>query len=382
VIAEPSPLSVAMTVEQLWQSAPGGSGTYVSELAHALAFDTGIALTGLAARATGPGTLPLPSTMPVHHSPLPRPALYELWSRNRGRRTTSGHPRPRSRWRPDVLHATTWAIPPHVAPLVVTIHDVAFLRDPSHFTRHGNAFFRRALQIARDEAEIVVVPSAVTAADCLDSGIEESRIRVIHHGVRAPTVSGLEVRDFRAAHGLSRPYVMWCGTLEPRKNLPTLLDAYGALLDEDPDLDLVLVGPTGWGGSADEVESRVRRLPSGRAHLLGRLDSPDLHRAYAGARAFCFPSTWEGFGMPVLEAMAHGVPVVTSAGTSMAEISPGGAILIDPLSADEIAAGLVAATGSRHDDLSAAATDNAARFSWERSAHLHVQAYRDALESV
>ncbi len=378
MLAEPSPLSVAMTVEQLWQSTPGGSGTYIAELARALMTRTDISLTGLAARQSGTPTLPLPSTMTVRHSPLPRPALYELWSRNRRRRTTST----RSGGRPDVLHATTWAIPPHVAPLVVTIHDVAFLRDPGHFTPRGNAFFRRALQLARDEAEIVVVPSAVTATDCVSQGIDEARIRVIHHGVRAPVVSALESQQFRDTHGLHRPYVMWCGTLEPRKNLSTLLDAYGALLDEAPDLDLVLVGPAGWGGSADEVESRVRRLPAGRAHLLGRLDLPDLHRAYAGARAFCFPSTWEGFGMPALEAMAHGVPVVTSAGTSMAEISPEGAILVDPASADEIAAGLTAAAGSRHDELAAAAANNAARFTWERSARLHVEAYRAALGSA
>lgn len=378
VRAEPSPLSVAMTVEQVWQPAPGGSGTYVSELARALAERSDVRLLGLAARRSGPESLPLPPSMTVHHSPLPRPALYELWSRNRRRRPASDRAVVRSRRGPDVLHATTWAIPPRTAPLVVTIHDVAFLRDPSHFTARGNAFFRRALRIAQDEADVVVVPSDVTASDCVAHGIERSRIRVVPHGVRAPAVAEHDALAFRLAHGLDRPYVMWCGTLEPRKNLGTLLDAYRAVADEVPDLDLVLVGPRGWGGSAGEVEERVGLLPAGRTHLLGRLGLADLHRAYAGARAFCFPSLWEGFGMPVLEAMAHGIPVVTSAGTSMAEISPAGAILVDAHSPDDVAEALIAASGPRHDELSAAATANAARFSWDRSADLHVEAYRAA----
>ena len=373
--AEPARLSVAMTVEQLWQPAPGGSGTYIAELARALAERTDVSLTGLAARASGPGSRALPAAMDVRHSPLPRAVLYELWSRGRPR----GRRGEASRRHREVVHATTWAIPRGTAPLVVTVHDLAFLRDPSHFTPRGNAFFRRALAITRDEADVVVVPSAVTAADCVAQGIDAGRIRVIHHGVRAPAVPGADVQTFRESRGLTRPYVLWCGTLEPRKNLATLLDAFGALLADAPDLDLVLVGPAGWGGAADDVAARVAQLPAGRAHLLGRLDEADLQRAYAGARAFCFPSTWEGFGMPVLEAMAHGVPVVTSAGTSMEEISARGAILVDALSADDVAAALVAAVGPRHNELSAGARENAALYTWQRCAELHVQAYRAAL---
>jgi len=374
VTVEPSRLSVAMTVEQLWQSTPGGSGTYIAELARALAERPDVTLSGIAARRSGPAARPLPAGMNVHHSPLPRAALYETWSRLRQR--------PGARGRSDVLHATTWAIPRRTAPLAVTVHDLAFLRDPTHFTSRGNTFFRRALAIVRYEADVVVVPSTITAADCAAEGIEAARIRVIHHGVRAPTVTATEEQRFRDARGLIRPYVLWCGTLEPRKNLATLLDAYRALLADAPDLDLVLVGPAGWGSAAADVAARVEQLPSGRAHLLGQLGEVDLHRAYAGARVFCFPSTWEGFGMPVLEAMAHGVPVVTSAGTSMEEISPQGAILVDPLSADEVAAGLLAAVGPRHDELSAGARANAARFTWERAAQLHVEAYRAALTRV
>lgn len=372
-------LFVGMTVEQLWQPVPGGSGTYVTELARALSERPDVRLTGLAARPSGAPAVPLPSSMTVRHSRLPRWALYELW--NRGRWTAR---LPSIRVSPaqgatDVLHATTWAIPPRTAPLAVTIHDLAFLREPSHFTRRGNAFFRRALATALDEADVVVVPSLTTAEDCIAHGFAPERLRVIHHGVQVPSVTDSEVARFREVHDLVRPYVLWCGAIEPRKNLANLLEAFGRLVNQDDaGLDLVLVGPVGWGGASAEVAARAARLPPGRVHMLGRLAPLELHRAYAGALVFCFPSIWEGFGMPVLEAMAHGTPVVTSIGTSMQEVSPAGALLVDPLSPDDIVRGLREAV-DRRAELSAAAVRNAARFTWERSAEMHVAAYRDAV---
>ncbi|MBO1750956.1 glycosyltransferase family 4 protein [Actinotalea sp. BY-33] len=366
-----------MTVEQLWQPAPGGSGTYIVELARALVEAGEVELTGLAARRSGAPSADLPTEMAVHHAPLPRALLYESWLRRRG------HGRRRDAASAAVLHATTWAVPPRRGPLVVTVHDLAFLRDPGHFTPRGNAFFRRALDVVRGEADVVVVPSQTTAEDCTEHGIEPERIRVVHHGVRIQEPQPGEVEEFRRRHRLERPYLLWCGTLEPRKNLAVLLDAYRALLDQDPDLDLdlVLVGPQGWGGAAADLARRSGTLPTGRLRLLGRLDEADLHRAYAGARTFCFPSTWEGFGMPVLEAMAHGVPVVTSAGTSMAEISTHGALLVDPTSPTDLAAALAEAAGEGHSRLAEAARTNAAGFTWARSAQLHVEAYRAAAAS-
>jgi len=193
-------------------------------------------------------------------------------------------------------------------------------------------------------------------------------------------VAHSETLHFLQSRGLDQPYVMWCGTFDARKNVIALLDAYLLLLDEHPDLDLVLVGPVGWSGAPDEVARRVADLPPGRVHLFGRLAEPDLHRAYAGARVFCFPSTLEGFGLPVLEALAHGVPVVTAAGTSMAEIGdPGAVLLVDPRAPDQIATALGAAASGRHAELTAGAKTVAARFTWERSAAQHMAAYRAAL---
>lgn len=369
------PVRVAMTVEQCWQPVPGGSGSYIAELSSALTALGSARVVGVAARHPA-AELPRPAlSVPVRHSRLPRAALYESWSRWRRPRVE------RLAGPTDVVHATTWALPGRRRPLVVTVHDLAFLRDPGHFTERGNAFFRRALTIVRDEAAGIVVPSEATRADCVAEGLDPGRLTVVPHGVRAAEVSGDRLTAWRAGHGLERPYVLWCGTLEPRKNVVRLVEAFararaGGLIEHD----LVLVGPAGWGGSGAHVEQALSALPAGAVHMLGRLDDLDLQTAYAGASAFAFPSLWEGFGMPVLEAMAHGVPVVTSAGTSMAEFADGSAELVDPLDVDDIAAGLVRAVAAGAP--SAAIARSADAYTWEASARAHVAVYRAAAASA
>lgn len=361
------PLRIALTVEQCWQPVPGGSGSYVAELTRALADEPTVRSLGVAARHRA-DEVPVPApTGPVRHAALPRVALYETWNRWRRPRVESIVPGL------DVLHATTWAVPGRTVPLVVTVHDLAFLREPDHFTARGNAFFRRALEIVRAEAAHVVVPSEATRRDCEEHGIEAARVTVVPHGVRVSDVTSEDVLGWRRRAGVDRPYVLWCGTLEPRKNVPRLVEAYARVATQI-DHDLVLVGPSGWGEAAAEVERALRGLPSSRVHLLGRLDDADLQVAYAGADAFAFPSLWEGFGMPVLEAMAHGVPAVTSAGSSMAEFAVGE--LVDPLDVDSIAAGLVAAVagGPGRDVVRSAAR----RHTWAASAARHAEVYRAA----
>lgn len=367
-------LRVTLTVEQLWQPVPGGSGTYVRELTQGLAARGDVSVAGARARGGSAGTHGLPPAMPVHRSALPRPVLYEAWSRWRRPRLAGP--------RPDVIHATTWAVPPPSAPLVVTVHDLAFRRAPEHFTPRGVRFFERGLDIVRHEAAVVVTPSDATRLDCLDAGIEDSRIRVVPHGAGGLPVTETEVDRFRRRHALERPFVLWCGALEPRKNVAGLVDAYRLLVARGADLDLVLAGPPGWGDAEHDVASRLASVPADRVHRLGPLSVHDLHLAYAAARVFCFPSWWEGFGMPVLEAQSHGTPVVTSRGTSMAEVGGDGVVLVDPADPDAIAEGIEHAAGEGHDVLSRAAVENAARYTWERSAAAHVEAYRDALGVV
>ena len=373
-------MRVAMVVEQLWQRVPGGSGTYIRELAAALMDRGDIALTGVRALGSNDSSItPLPN-MPLASAPLPRAVLYEAWGRFR----RPGVPRTpqmrRAGQHYDVLHATTWAIPPRTAPLVVTVHDTAFTRNRDHFTPRGIAFFEKALDVAVREADAVVVPSEATLADCLSAGFPADRISLIHHGTSAENISTDEAAAFRRRFTGGKDFVLWCGTLEPRKNVGSLLTAYSHLLQRGTDLDLVLVGPQGWGNASSEVDEALAALPPRRVHTLGALDPHNLQVAYAAARAFCFPSLWEGFGMPVLEAMAHGTPVVTSSDTSMAEVCGDGALLVDPLAPLEIAAALERAAGPEHDTLSAAALVNSTRYTWARSAELHHQTYNAAID--
>lgn len=360
-----------IVVEQLWQPVPGGSGVYIQELlTELLAGDQGVLATGIAARHdAAPAGDALPAGLAVRHAALPRTALYEAWQR-------LGHPRAEAVTGPlDVVHATTWAVPPTRHPLVVTVHDVAFLHDPAHFTRRGNAWFRRALERTRRHADAVIVPSRSTADDCLAVGLPASLVHVVPHGSRPVARTAEQVAELRARTGIERPYVLWCGTVEPRKNVTVLLAAFALVAARRPELDLVLVGPAGWG----DVPVHPEGLDPARVHALGRLSREDLHSAYAGAAAFCFPSLREGFGLPVLEAMQHGLPVVTSAGTSCAEVAGGAALLVDPTSAEELADAIVEATGPAAADLAARSAVRATEFSWRRTADRTAEVYRSVV---
>lgn len=351
-----------MTVEQLWEKVPGGSAGYLLELARALVAD-GTQVTGLAARHPAPPAPDLTPPVPVVHSRLPRYLLYRSWAHLARPRAEAAVPDC------EVVHATTWAIPPTRRRLVVTVHDLAFLREPEHFTPRGVRFFTRALGRVIAEADAVVVPSVTTAQDCLSVGIEAERVHVVPHGAPAWSVTAEDVAAARARHGLPERFVLWVGTREPRKNLTGLLEAFALL--EYPGLHLVLVGPTGW-GEAERAGTGPWRQ---RVHHLGRLPAQELPAVYAAATAFAFPSLWEGFGLPVLEAMTVGTPVVTSVGSSMAEICGDAGVLINPLDPAAIAAGLARAIGPERAALAAAASARAADFTWAEAARAHRQVY-------
>lgn len=363
-----SPLSIALTVEQLWHQVPGGSGSYIRELVQELCADPDLNVVGVAARHgdTRPGLPPQ-----LLHSKLPRAVLNQTWSRWRQPLLESALDVGSSA---HVVHATTWAVPATRQPLVVTVHDLAFVREPGHFTPRGVDFFNRNLKIVRDEAAAVIVPSEATRVDAIAAGIEPERLTVIPHGVRRETIDESDQHQWLQQHDLHRPYVLWTGTLEPRKNVKKLLEGYLAAVDAGLQADLVLVGPDGWGDAAAQI-APLLHTGRGKIHRLGRLPYDELQLAYASAAAFVYPSLWEGFGMPPLEAMAYGVPVVTSAGTSMAEFVADGGALVDPTDAADIAQGLVAVLAAR-EQMSQAAVRIAAEMTWQQSAQRHRDVYR------
>jgi glycosyltransferase involved in cell wall biosynthesis len=367
VTAPGAPVRVGVTVEQSWQRVPGGSAAYTIELLTALRGRGDVRATGLAAAHREPAPEEYRPPVPVRSLGLPRYPLYRAWNR-------LGLPRPEWVARDlDVVHATTWAIPPTSRPLVVTVHDVAFLREPGHFTPRGVRFFTRALERTRAEAAAVVVPSRATADDCVAAGIEPGRLHVVPHGAPGWTVDPDQVAEARARLGLPERFVLWCGTVEPRKNLAGLLAAFAELADRDPDVELVLVGPPGWG----DLPARPAPGPwERRVRSLGRLSAADLHAAYAASSAFCFPSTWEGFGLPVLEAMSVGTPVVTSHGTSMAEVVGDAGVLVDAADPGDVADGLERALSAEGRALGAAGLARSARYRWADAAEQHVAVYR------
>lgn len=366
-MTEPRGLRAAMTLEQLWHRVPGGTAVAALSLARALATRGDVEVVGVAARHRGPAPEPWVPPVPMRQLPLPRPALYESWHRLR-------RPAVQLVTGPvHVVHATTLALPPPRAPLVLTVHDLAWRRYPEMFTRRGVRFFERGLALARNDAALVLCSSRATLGDCGEAGFEGSRLRLVPLGVDSRRADAAEISRVRARYSLERPYILWTGTVEPRKNLGGLLRAFAGLPRE---LDLALAGPRGW---REDLGALIARAPGG-IRPLGYVPQEDLAPLHAGAEVFCFPSLMEGFGLPVLEAMAQGTPVVTSRGTSTEEIAEGAGVLVDPRDSDSIRAGLEQALGDEplRRRLRAAGLRRAAAYTWEKTAELVVTAYREA----
>jgi glycosyltransferase involved in cell wall biosynthesis len=356
---------VALTLEQCWHRVPGGTGVAGIEMARSLTGRADIGVIGVSAMHRKPPPDAWRPPVRVKQLPLPRIALYEAWHRLRWPKVQS------ATGDVSVIHATTIAIPPRSAPLVVTIHDLAFLHDPSHFTKRGVAFFGRGLELARSDADLVLCPSTATMRDCEANGFERERLRLVPLGVEVEPAPDAAVVETRHRYGLDRPYVMWTGTIEPRKNLARLLDAFDRV---DADVELALVGPQGW-------KEDVGRLLDGHRNVtaLGFVPHADLAALYAGAEVFCFPSLLEGFGFPVLEAMAQGTPVVTSRGTSTEELGQDASVLVDPRDVSSIAEGI---TRALHDEelrakLIPAGKERASGYPWSLTGDLLVKAYKE-----
>jgi glycosyltransferase involved in cell wall biosynthesis len=354
-------MRVAYTLEQLWHRVPGGTAVAAVETARRLRGRDGLELVGVSAWHR---RLPEPPWRPpvgVRRLPVPPHVLYETWHRLRRPRVE------RTTGPVDVIHATGVAVPPCTAPLVVTVHDLSYLVYPEHFSRQGRRFFRQALELTRRDADLVLCSSEATRRHCEEAGLDPGRLRVVPLGADVAAASAEDVARVRAAHRLERPYVLWVGTLEPRKNLPRLLEAYARL---DGDAELVLVGPRGWNQEID---------PPPGARLLGFVPGEDLPPLYAGAAAFCFPSLLEGFGMPVVDAMAQGTPVVTSSGTSTEELAGDAGLVVDPLDVDAIAGALDRVLGDPElaRNLGEAGRARAATYTWERTAALTAEAYAE-----
>lgn len=314
--------------------------------------------------------------------PLPRQLLNDFWVSLRLGRVEHLSRRLAN---VNVIHAPSVAIPPRgKVPLVVTVHDVAPLLFPETFPRHGLWFHRQGLRAAA-KADLVITVSESAADEIrMHTRIDPARIRVIHNGVDRVEVTKGDIERTAASFGLDeRPWVLWVGSLEPRKNVGVLVRAFAALLD-DTDLphQLVLAGPRGWLDASLVPESLRLRLGD-RLRLVGRVDDTDLHALYAGAHAFAFPSRHEGFGLPMLEAMSHGVPVVRSAIPALDEVAGSGtSMAVPPDDIDAWAAALHQALtdAALREDLAMAGRTRAGELSWERCVAATARVYHEASE--
>lgn len=284
----------------------------------------------------------------------------------------------------DTATRTDLVISPHFnflhtrrAPRIITFHDLSFIHHPDFFSRRQR--FWHALQDYRRqarEAHHLIADSAFTKYDLVSSlGIPEEKITMIHPGVDAEfialPVSDPRPAEFRTRHTLPFPFLLFLGTLEPRKNILTVIRAFN-LLKQSPamrDMRLVIAGQPGW--LYRTILGEAARSPY-HSHILfwGNVAHHDKLYLYNLAEAFVYPSFFEGFGFPPLEAQACGTPVVVSDRTSLPEVAGEGARFVNPWRVDELAERLkeILTNPSVHADLRTKGFVNAARFSWKRTA--------------
>lgn len=280
----------------------------------------------------------------------------------------------------EVYHFPNFIIPPlSRGRAVVTIHDVSFLRFP-HTTEARNLRYLGArIRDTVRRADLILTDSQAMADDIHDClGVPSGRLRSIPLGIspdfRRP--SDPDRISVLRRHRLERPYLLFVGTLEPRKNIPFLVEVFERLSDFDG--DLVLVGATGW--KAEPILSRLHHSRcAGRIRRIPEAGDADLPALYAGAECLVFPSLYEGFGFPPLEAMACGTPVISSRGGSLAEILDGAADLLSAFDADQWAGaiGRMRSDTARRADFVRRGLARARQFDWNETARRTWQAYRE-----
>ena len=378
-------LAVALDVSAVPDN-PSGAGRYTIDLAAALARRTDVAVTfvarsgdldrweGLAAAGAAEGG---GRAATLTAAPKSRPVRL-AWEQ-------VGLPRLLRELPVGVFHSPHYTMPESARlPRVVTIHDLTFFDHPEWHERGKVAFFRRAIRVAARHADALVCVSRATADRLAELCPPQAEVRVIPHGVDhdrfRPTSSSPEA-DAAAlrALGVRQPFVAFVGTIEPRKDVPTLVKAFDRMAASHPDLTLVLAGVEGWGGKA--VAAAVAGATHGnRMMRTGYVPDDAVPSLLRQASAVAYPSLEEGFGLPALEALACGAPLVTTTGSAMEEMAGGAALLVDPGDVDGMAGVLdmLVRGDAGLDARRQRGLTVASRHTWEASGRAHVEVYRAA----
>lgn len=363
-------MRVDLWSEQLLQPIPGGIGTYVRSLIRWLPRH-GVEVAPVVA-SHGANQLWSAGLSGAARVRGPRKYVYRRWETGSGPVPDGGG---------QLIHAPSLAIPPSGSkPLVATVHDLAFVTHPDTFPERGRIFHERMLS-RLNECDRVIVPSKATA-DVLARVQPHPNVEVVPMGVDLEPLDGTRIAQLLGEMNVGPRFVLWLGTVEPRKNPEGVIRGFASALRQrnGDDIKLVLAGPPGWW--QDDLAEFVEK--NGLTDRLVRVPAPNHAQKvalFSAAQVFLYPSLAEGFGLPILEAMACGTPVVTSNRSSMPEVAGSAALLVDPTS-DEAIGGAIARI--LDDDQTAAdlrrlGFERARKFTWKRTAELTAAVYAGVL---